>query len=117
MVRRKNLNAPLPFREPARIPIYSVWESRENGRMQKDRLARDRTMLANERTLLAYVRTALTLVITGMSGFYFLGGPKAHVTGLAVTGIGIIVFPVGILRFAKMRRRILGAQEEDASGG
>lgn len=76
--------------------------------MLRDSLARDRTMLANERTLLAYVRTGLALVLTGASSLHFLEGNLSRILGGIAAGAGFLAVIFGAVRFAGMRKRILG---------
>lgn len=75
-------------------------------------LALIRTDLANERTLLAYGRTALMLVATGVSLVKFFDLSFDFVLiGWGLIVIGGIVGLIGMIRFARLKRRL------DAVGG
>ncbi|MFG0262486.1 MAG: DUF202 domain-containing protein [Novipirellula sp. JB048] len=66
-----------------------------------------RTDLANERTLLAYGRTALMVAGTGVSILKFF--PELihyQLISWSLIAIGLFTGLIGILRFAKLNRRL-----------
>ena len=74
---------------------------------KRDNLALVRTDLANERTLLAYGRTALMVAATGATLLKFYpDSPIVQVTCWPLVGLGIVIALVGILRFARLQRRL-----------
>ena len=79
----------------------------------RDELAIDRTVLANERTLLAYTRTSLTLVIAGMTFLNFVESGFLRWAGFVFIPLGILAGLVGIVRFWRMRRRILAVRKSE----
>jgi putative membrane protein len=89
------------------MQAFSGDDARQNQTLLRDRLAEERTHLANERTFLAYVRTALALVISGVSAYHFLSGPASKFLGAISAVAGIFLALFGLLRFFRMRTRIL----------
>ncbi|MGI9470716.1 MAG: DUF202 domain-containing protein [Rubripirellula sp.] len=79
-------------------------ETPEDGRQS---LALIRTDLANERTLLAYGRTALMFTATGVTLVKFF--PESltfNLAGWISAVVGLLIGAVGVLRFARMQRRL-----------
>jgi len=72
-----------------------------------DRDAIHRTILANQRTFLSYLRTALTFFVAGISFVKFFGNIIVEVIGWAFIPIGIATFVVGLLRYNKLRVRLI----------
>lgn len=82
----------------------------------RDGLAGERTVLAAERTFLAYVRTAFAMFVTGLTGAQFLKEPTLIMVAHALTALSVVVFVIGVRRFAKSRvetRRMLERLTED----
>lgn len=72
----------------------------------RNALALDRTALANERTLLAYLRTALALLAGGVALLQLVDADWARVTGVVSVPLAIGILAVGLVRFARVRRRL-----------
>ena len=70
-------------------------------------LALIRTDLANERTLLAYGRTALMFTATGITLVkFFPNSLTFNLAGWISAAIGLAIGMVGVIRFARMQRRL-----------
>jgi inner membrane protein YidH len=76
----------------------------------RDVLAIDRTILANERTILAYFRTMLALLAAGGSLIHFIDAPWALPAGLALLGLGPILFGFGVWRYRRVNRHLRRAR-------
>ena len=74
---------------------------------RRDQLAIARTDLANERTLLAYGRTSLMVAATGVTLIKFFPNlVLACGVGWLLTILAALIGIIGIVRFAKLRRRL-----------
>jgi len=84
----------------------------------RDELAIDRTLLANERTLLAYLRSGVALLLAGITFIHFAPGTALTMIGIICLPVGVIIIGLGTLRFYKVKSRIaiirqkLSASEE-----
>ena len=84
--------------------------NRPDGSEQRNNLALVRTELANERTLLAYGRTGLIFVGSGVSLIKFLNvGQEWVIVGWTLCGTGVIIALLGVIRFARLHRRLRGS--------
>ena len=79
----------------------------------RDRLALDRTRLANERTLLSYVRTALALAAGGAGLLEFVEAPWSRSSGWVLILAGLMLLPVGLIRFLQVRRELSAMSRKD----
>ncbi|MFC2130461.1 DUF202 domain-containing protein [Bacteroidota bacterium] len=77
-----------------------------------DQLAAARSILANERTFLSYQRTAITLFIAGASFVKFFEHPWLNVIGWIFIPASVLMFFLGIFRYAKMRDLIRNIEYE-----
>ena len=72
----------------------------------RDHLALERTKLANERTLFAYIRMALYLLTVGIGIFQVESISRLHRLAWVCIMAGIILFFLGFVRFAQMRKHL-----------
>lgn len=72
-----------------------------------DYLAIERTNLANERTLLAYSRTFIILVSSGFAIIKLDFLKEINLLGIVLLSISPLVLALGIIRFFRMRKRII----------
>lgn len=72
-----------------------------------DRDAIHRTILANQRTFLSYLRTALTFFVAGIGFLKFFDTLILEIVGWVFIPIGITTFVVGIIRYNKLRVRLV----------
>jgi putative membrane protein len=68
-------------------------------------------MLANERTLLAYIRTTLGFLMLGLPLVVMFPGGLVSTLGVLTLGIGGGLLVVGVMRFMRMRARLLEAPD------
>ncbi len=77
----------------------------------RDYMAIERTVMANERTFLSYIRAALGLFIGGASFMEFFDNVVIHMVGWLFIPLGLATFGVGLWRYKKIQRLILGAED------
>jgi putative membrane protein len=81
----------------------------------RDHLAIDRTILANERTYLAYIRTALAFFISGAGLLKFFDSGLILALGWIFIAGALIIALIGYRRYAKVRKTIRSARQEEDS--
>lgn len=75
---------------------------------ERDRLARERTSMANERTFLSYVRTGIMLFATGATIVKLFPSSISYIVpGVMLAGTGFFALVIGILRYRRMKKRII----------
>ena len=79
----------------------------------RDYLAVERTVMANQRSFLACLRTMLSLVVAGASFIKFSGYRWMELVGWVLVSLGIVLAPIGTVRFLQMKRVI----DEIKTGG
>jgi putative membrane protein len=79
----------------------------------RDYLAVERTVMANQRSFVACLRTMLSLVVAGASFIKFSGYQWMEIVGWVLVSLGIILAPIGAVRFLQMKRLI----DEIRTGG
>jgi putative membrane protein len=77
----------------------------------RDYMAIERTVMANERTFLSYIRAALGLFFGGVSFMEFFDNVVIHMVGWLFIPLGLATFGVGLWRYKKIQRLILGAED------
>jgi putative membrane protein len=79
----------------------------------KRSLEQMRTLLSIERTLLAYIRSALTFFVAGATLVQFFRHGAFQISGYVLIPFALATFVFGILRYRRLRSRVLPVEDED----